>query len=112
MSSESSTTYRPLYVYPEGADLSELKAAVLEAELPFTVRPFWFDPRHNGRVIALADGFPYINDFAYPKTQKVRVAAVRWALGLVELDRGPSTVIEQLRAALGDDVRELEDWEL
>lgn len=112
MSSETSSTYRPLYIWPEGGPRDELKAAVLDAALPFTVRPFWFHPKHNGRVIALAPGFPYVNDYAYPKTEKARVAAVRWALGVQELERGPVLAIEQLRGILGEEVRELEAWEL
>lgn len=109
---KSPVVFKALYIWPEGADTADLKSAVLEAQLAFTVRPFWFHPEHNGRAIALADGFPYINDYAYPKSQKARVAAVRWALGLQELDRGPSLVLDQLRAVLGDEVRELEEWEL
>lgn len=108
MSTENSDTLQPLYLWPEGANLDDVKAVVLELDLPFKVRPFWYDPRHPwaARVIALGPGFPYLHDHIVPRSRAQLVKSVRWALGLEELEVGPHAVLATLKGILGEGVEE------
>ena len=111
MSKSSSDTQnaaiQPFYIWPKGTDLTELKAAADELNLPFQIKPFWFKPGKHQRAIALADGFPYIVDHVYPKTHAARVKALKWALGLEELPQA-KTVLDKLTKIFGEGVTEVE----
>ena len=103
------TDPRPLYLHPQGADLSAVKAAVLELALPFPTRPFWFTPGVPGPVIDLDGTFDYIHDSLTPKTPETLKLAILHALGEKELTRGPTTTLDKLKRNLGEDVREVQD---
>lgn len=105
---DQSSEYRPLYIWPKGANLDDMKKAVVEAELPFAVRPFWYDPRHRGPAICLEDGFPWVYDHIRPKSHAARVAAVKWFFGLRDLPQGPRLLFDNMKDILGDIV-EVED---
>lgn len=95
-------TTRQLLIWPEGHDLTALKNAVEGLRLPFGVAPHWFEPgKHEGRVLVLADGFNWIHEHIYPKSEQVFSLAVQWALNMKELEHGPHTVESLLGRALG-----------
>lgn len=94
---------RPLYIWPQGADLTELKAAVLELDLPRPTRPFWFTPGVPGPVIDLDGTFDHIHDSLTPKTPETLKLAILYALGEKELTRGPVLVLDKLKRSLGTD---------
>lgn len=101
--------FKPLYVWPKGANLDELKKAVVEAALPFAVRPFWYDPRHRGPAICLEPGFPWVYDHIQPKSHSARVAAVKWFYGLQDLPKGPRLLFDNMKDILGEIVEVEED---
>ena len=100
---------RALYVHPKGADLSALKAAVLELDLPYSVRPFWAEVGQLGPVIDLDGTYQYLTESLYPKTPEAMKLAVLHALGEKTLTRGPTTTLDKLKRNLGEDVREVQD---
>ena len=97
------TDPRALYLHPQGADLSGVKAAVLELALPFPTRPFWFTPGVPGPVIDLDGTFDHIHDSLTPKTPETLKLAILYALGEKELTRGPVLVLDKLKRSLGTD---------
>ena len=97
------TDPRALYLHPQGADLSGVKAAVLELALPFPTRPFWFTPGVPGPCIDLDGTFDYIHDSLTPKTPETLKLAILYALGEKELTRGPVLVLDKLKRSLGTD---------
>lgn len=101
-SASSENTIRPLYIHPPKQDLSGVKAAVVEMALPFKVRPFDFDPGHAGRVLVLCGDFPWIHDHVAPRNPANLKKAIGWCLGIEELERGPVSILSQLRSILGD----------
>ena len=104
------TDPRALYLHPQGADLSGVKAAVLELALPFPTRPFWFTPGVPGPCIDLDGTFDYIHDSLTPKTPETLKLAILYALGEKELTRGPVLVLDKLKRSLGtDDITEIPD---
>jgi hypothetical protein len=105
----SSDTVQPLYLWPKGADLALIKSAVAAANLPFKVKPFWFEPGKHERCIALEADFPYVMaEHVYPKSEKTAAMAVEWFFWMRELPVAKSP-IEKLKAIFGDDVAEVWD---
>ena len=108
-----STGARKLLIWPPKADLSRVKAAVLDLKLGYKVQPFWFDPGNNDgtRVLVLEDGFEYstITDRIYPKTDAVLPDAILWCLGEKELERGPS-YCEDVMEGYGLKLVAIEEW--
>ena len=104
----SSDSSRPLYIWPRDCDLTELKQSVIELNLPFMVKPFWFDGSAGDRVIALDDGFTLMTSHAYPKSNDARKKAVLWALGLDELPQARTT-LDKMRNIFGEGVTEIVD---
>ena len=100
---------KALYLHPQGADLSGVKAAVLELALPFPTRPFWFTPGVPGPVIDLDGTFDYIHDNLRPKTPDSLKAAILYCLGEKELKTGPRLVLDVLNNILGGGVIEVQD---
>lgn len=100
-SSTSSESVKPIHVWPKGADLGPLREAVIALELPFKVKPFWFEPGKHDRVIALSAGFDLIVDHVYPKTLEARKAAVEWFFDLRELPQA-KTVKSKLDSIFGE----------
>lgn len=96
----------PIYLWPKGADLSKVKAAVLSLNLPFKVSPFWFKPGAHGKVIALEPGFTHIVDHLEPLNEKTMAIAVQWALGLTEVPQ-VKTVDQKLKNVFGQDLTEV-----
>ena len=103
------TDPRAIYIFPEGADLAPLKAAVLELALPYPTRPFWFRPGVPAPVIDLDGTFDHLHEHLRPKTHESMKLAVLHCLGEKELDKGPRRVIDRMKAILGDDVKEVYD---
>ena len=111
-SSTAKEAARPIYLWPKGADLSAVKAAVSEAGLPFKVRPFWFEPGVHRSCIVIpgadaAPALPIGPDYVVPRTPNAAVAAVRWFFGMQELPV-VHTALSGLQAVFGDGVREVE----
>ena len=100
---------KALYLHPQGADLSGVKAAVLELALPFPTRPFWFTPGVPGPCIDLDGTFDYIHDNLRPKTPDSLKAAILYCLGEKELKTGPRLVLDVLNNILGGGVIEVQD---
>lgn len=108
-SQDSSSTVKPLYLWPKGASLDAVKDAVLGADLPFKVRPFWYEPAKHHRVIVLDEGFDRIGpEYVYPKNPDNLVKAVRWFFGLEDLPV-VHTALSGMRKIFGDGVNEVED---
>lgn len=108
-SASSSSTVRPLYLWPEGTDLGPVKAAVEAANLPFKVRPFWFQPGKHARCIALAPDFPFIAaEHVYPRSPGNATLAIQWFFDLVELPHVHTTQTK-LEKVFGEDVNEVWD---
>lgn len=107
MSSSTEKAERPIYLWPNGADLSMIKSAVLELGLPFKVRPFWYEPGKHPRAIALAPGFVQIADHAYPKTIAAAKASVLWALEMSDLPQA-HTVKQKMEKVFGSGIREVD----
>lgn len=103
----------PLYLWPKGADLAQVKAAVLATELPFKVKPFWFTPGQHERCIVIGEvgDLPILADYVRPKSQAAHEKAVRWFFGLEELPV-VHTGLSRMQAIFGDDIVELESKEL
>lgn len=61
------------------------------------------------RVLAIGSRPDFLVDYAYCENDEVEHfdRAVAWALGLIELTRGPQLILDQLRAIMGEGVREL-----
>ena len=110
-SSSTEKAEQPIYLWPKGADLADLKSAVLALNLPFRVRPFWFEPGKHSKVIALEPGFQHIVDHVYPKNEQTAQLAVQWALGMIDLPQA-HTVDKKMRKVFGDDIRELDPDEI
>lgn len=108
-SSTVAETVQPIYLWPRGADLSGIKAAVKEAGLPFKVRPFWFQPGKHSRCIVIGEvgDLPVTAEYVRPKSAGASVKAVRWFFGLEELPV-VHTALTRLQAIFGEEVRELE----
>ena len=94
---------KALYLHPQGADLSGVKAAVLELALPFPTRPFWWEAGVPGPCIDLDGTFDHIHDSLAPKTPETLKLAILYALGEKELTRGPVLVLDKLKRSLGTD---------
>lgn len=110
--SSEGVTIQPLYLWPKGADLTDIKAAVVEANLPFKVRPFWFQPGKHSKCIVVSgveavERPPIGPEFVVPRSHKSAVAAVRWFFGLEELPV-VHTALSRLQGIFGEDVRELD----
>lgn len=100
-------TTRQLLIWPEGAGLAPVKTAFESLNAPFKASPHWFQLGvHEGRVLVLADGFNFIHDHIYPKSESLLPMAIEWVLGLRELDRGPRLVNDILSKAIGGEVIE------
>ena len=89
MSSSTEKAEQPIYLWPKGADLADLKSAVL----------------------ALEPGFQHIVDHVYPKNEQTAQLAVQWALGMIDLPQA-HTVDKKMRKVFGDDIRELDPDEI
>lgn len=100
---------KPLYIWPPGVDLSELKSVVVGINLGYPVRPFFFKPGVPGPVIDLDGTFDYIHDNLRPKTPESLKAAILYCLGEKELTKGPRLVINMLNDILGGGVIEVPD---
>lgn len=100
-SSSSEKAEQPLYLWPRGTSLEQIKAAVLSLNLPFKVRPFWYEPGKHNRVVALGPDFKHIVDHVYPKTPASMRIAVKWALGLEELSQA-HTIEKKMQRIFGD----------
>ena len=109
-----------LHLWPRGATLTEVKSVVQSLNLPYTVKPFWWEQGVSedvDRVLVLADGFEggTVVDYIYPKNPALLREAVGWALGLNE-SKGARTVQETWAKAFGgpvniwDDVH-MPDWD-
>lgn len=108
MSSSSEKAARPIYVWPKGASLDELGAAVLELKLPFKVVPFWYQEGKHDKVIALQPGFDLVSvDHVAPKNHETRKMSVQWALGLIELPH-VHTIHRKLEKIFGEGVVEVD----
>lgn len=107
--SSESVTIQPLYLWPKGADLADIKLAVAAANLPFKVRPFWFQPGKHSKCIVLDEvgDLPITAEYVRPKSADAREKAVRWFFGLEELPV-VHTPLTRMQAIFGDEVRELE----
>lgn len=96
----------PLYLWPKGADLSGIKAAVENAGLPFKVKPFWFSSGDHQKCIVLGSERPPVGpDYVMPKSEKTAIAAVRWFFGLEELPV-VHTAMSRLESIFGEGVVE------
>ena len=107
--SRKMTDPRALYLHPQGADLSAVKAAVMSLELGYPIRPFWYEPGVPGPVIDLDGTFDYIHDNLRPRTPESLKAAILYCLGEKELTRGPRLVLDMLNDILGGEVIEVPD---
>ena len=105
---ERSDTVRPLYYWPDRADLTEVKAAFVSADYGFRVKPIPYLPGHRGPVLAVEPGFPYLVDHIEPRTPGALSSALDWIYGMADLERGPRLTIDKLRAAFGEDVNEVD----
>ena len=106
----SKGTPKPIYLWPKGADLATVKAAVLDLNLPTSVRPFWWEAGVPGPCIDLDGTFDHIHDSLTPKTPETLKLAILYALGEKELTRGPVLVLDKLKRGLGtDDITEIPD---
>ena len=108
------TDARPLRIWPEGADLSGVKAAALKlvgGKLDYAIQPFWFSLANEDRVLVLEDGFEYgtVRDYIYPRTPEQMELAILWCLGENELDRGPHLHLDTLSRLFGGPVTEREE---
>lgn len=100
----------PLVLHPKGADLSAVKAAVIEAALPFKVRPFWFTPGEHQKCIVIGEvgDLPILTEYVRPKSQAATAKAVRWFFGLEELPV-VHTATSRLEGIFGEGVEEVFD---
>ena len=105
----SKGTPKPIYLWPKGADLATVKAAVLDLNLPTSVRPFWWEAGVPGPCIDLDGTFDYIHDNLRPRTPESLKAAILYCLGEKELTRGPRLVLDMLNDILGGEVIEVPD---
>ena len=109
------TDARPLRVWPEGADLSAVKAAILSLAAGGGPRaqPFWFSLKSDDRVLVLADGFEYgtVRDYIFPKTgtEAQLSTAIKWCLGEIELEDGPHWHLDMMSRLFGGPVTEREE---
>lgn len=100
---------KAIYLHPKGADLSQVKSAVISLGLDYPVRPFWFRSGVPGPVIDLDGTFDYIHDNLRPKTPDSLKAAILYCLGEKELKTGPRLVLDVLNNILGGGVIEVQD---
>ena len=110
------TTLRPLAIYPfppTDADLSLIKAAKAQLDLPYLVVPVRAVPGGPVRVLALRETPDFLCDYAQV-TQLDRpesmLAALRWVLDDTLDDKRATLIIDQLRAIFGVEVHEISGY--
>jgi hypothetical protein len=99
----------PIYVWPEGADLSKLKEAVLSAKLGFKVKPFWFTRGVSKKCIVIGDpeGLPVTVDYVAPITSKAMSVSVEWFFGSENCCPKVHTAASRLSEMFGNEIVEI-----
>ena len=110
MSNDGSQVARKLTIWPEGSDLSAVKAMVMEGGYPFSVKPFWAHQKTDERVLVLEDGYDWgpTTDWIQPRSPQAMQLAIEWCLGLTELHRGPHLAIDTIKSIFGEGTVELQ----
>lgn len=85
-----------------------LKQVVLDLDVGFPVRPFFYDGANSAdvtRVLVMADNFEWspIVDYIRPTKKGQLPEAVRWALGLTD-SRGARTSLDTMKRIFGEDL--------
>lgn len=99
----------PLYYYPPGLNLSEVRTAFEQLGLGVRVQPYSADTTPYNRVLAVGAKPDWLCDYVYvdsPTSPRFEMA-VKWALGLIELENGPNLIVNQLSKAFGGEVIEV-----
>jgi hypothetical protein len=104
---------RPIYFYPEDADLTIVQQAFSELNAPFKARPFPWQPGQPGPIIFVpkkeSDNFPYVLDHAKITNKENAILALRWAFGLQSFEKGPKLLGDNLKRIFGEGTREVEN---
>lgn len=105
-----------LFIWPKGADVAGVKQVVLDLDLGYSIKPFWYTAgvsEDAKRVLVLADGFENspVVDYIYPKRPELLREAVEWALGIREEHPGARDSLATMQRIFGAELtmRE-EDW--